>query len=197
VILLANALVWAAETLGSVLWLLLVLALLAAILPYVLSRWHPMALTVEAMAGPLLRPARRLLLRPSAALRLDLAPWVMAVLLWLGGHLAVFELMKLGWSLNPVGLEPQWLWVVAVRWVLWAYTFCVLLVAVMSWFRAPRHQPWVRFLEDLTAPGFRVARFLVPSRGLIDFSPLVLLVLLRFADRVVLTSLAQYMAGWS
>ena len=196
-ILLANTLVWAAETLGSIFWLLLILTLLAAILPYLVSRWHPLALSVEAMAGPILRPARRLLLRPSAALRLDLAPWIMALVFWFGGHLAVFELMKLGWRLNPVGIEPEWTWVLAVRWVLWGYTFCVILVAVLSWFRAPRQAPWVRFLYDLTAPGFRLARALVPSRGMLDFSPLVLLVLLRFADRVVLTSLAQYMAGWS
>ena len=59
------------------------------------------------------------------------------------------------------------------------YSLVVLAAVVMSWVRADRRHPAVRMLFNLTEPVLAPIRSVLPVVGGLDFSPMVLLVVLR------------------
>jgi len=72
--------------------------------------------------------------------------------------------------------------------VFWLLQVLVLARVIISWIRVDRHNPVVRFIYDTTEPMLRPLRRIarVGSAG-IDFSPLILLLLLWIAERVVVS----------
>lgn len=64
-----------------------------------------------------------------------------------------------------------------------AYSLVVFASVVLSWVRLPPDNPWVRITSALTEPLLAPIRKILPSFGGIDFSPMVLLFLLRFFRR--------------
>ncbi|MCB1215642.1 MAG: YggT family protein [Deltaproteobacteria bacterium] len=78
--------------------------------------------------------------------------------------------------------------------ILRLYTFVILGAVIVSWVRADPYHPIVRFLRQITEPVFyQVRRFLPKSffRWGIDFSPLIVLILLEFFGNWILRSLFQ------
>lgn len=65
------------------------------------------------------------------------------------------------------------------------YTFVVLASVVASWVRAPEDHPVVRGLRRLTDPVLDPLRRVLPTVGGLDFSPLVLLLLLQVLERLL------------
>ncbi len=59
--------------------------------------------------------------------------------------------------------------------------YCLVIVAavVVSWTNLPRDNPAVRFLYAVTEPVLKPVRKVLPEIGGIDFSPVVVIVLLR------------------
>ena len=59
--------------------------------------------------------------------------------------------------------------------------YCLVIVAavVVSWLNMPRDTPAVRFLDAVTEPVLEPVRRVLPPMGGIDFSPIVVIVLLR------------------
>lgn len=64
------------------------------------------------------------------------------------------------------------------------YSLIVIAAVVVSWTNLPREHPAVRFLDRLTEPLLAPIRKVLPPMGGIDFSPLVLLIGLRFLTRL-------------
>lgn len=64
----------------------------------------------------------------------------------------------------------------------------ILIVArvLMSWFRPSLNNPLFRFVYELTEPILGPIRRLLPPTGMIDFSPLVALLLLYAVETFVL-----------
>jgi YggT family protein len=60
------------------------------------------------------------------------------------------------------------------------YSLVVLAAVVMSWVRADRRHPWVQLVYNLTEPAIAPIRRVVPPIGGLDFSPMILLLALRF-----------------
>ncbi len=60
------------------------------------------------------------------------------------------------------------------------YSLIVVASVVVSWTNVPREHPAVRFLDRLTEPLLGPIRKVLPPMGGIDFSPLALLIGLRF-----------------
>ena len=61
------------------------------------------------------------------------------------------------------------------------YTFAIIAYIFMSWFPGARQSAFGEFLGNIVEPYLSPFRRMIPSIGMIDFSPIVALFLLRFA----------------
>src|SRR3712207_7919367 len=72
------------------------------------------------------------------------------------------------------------------------YILLILLYILTSWIRLP-YSPWLnrvqRFLYDVCEPYLRLFRRIVPTLGPIDLSPMVAVIVLIIAQRLVNTLL--------
>jgi YggT family protein len=59
------------------------------------------------------------------------------------------------------------------------YTTVVLIAVIVSWFHLPHNNAVGRFTHTLTEPVLSPIRRLIPPAAGLDFSPMILLVLLR------------------
>jgi YggT family protein len=66
-----------------------------------------------------------------------------------------------------------------------AYSLVVLVRVIISWIQLPPNHPVVQFTRTLTEPVLEPIRKVLPSGGGLDFSPLILLLLLRFISGLV------------
>jgi len=75
------------------------------------------------------------------------------------------------------------------------YTLVIFAYILTSWVRLP-YSPWLnriqRFLYDVTEPYLRLFRRVLPSAGPLDLSPMVAVVVLWIADRVLVSVLGQF-----
>ncbi|MFQ5849251.1 MAG: YggT family protein [Candidatus Binatia bacterium] len=79
--------------------------------------------------------------------------------------------------------------------LLWAYMWIVVARAVISWVNPDPYNPIVRFLYSATEPVlYRVRRTLPLYAGGIDFSPIIVFVVIIFLQRFLVQSLYD-MAG--
>lgn len=65
------------------------------------------------------------------------------------------------------------------------YSLVVLVAVVISWIQLPHDNPIVGIVNMLTEPVLAPIRRVLPAMGGLDFSPLILLVLLRFLKGIV------------
>jgi len=77
---------------------------------------------------------------------------------------------------------------VIVDWAIRIYTLIVLAQVVVSYFLAPYH-PVRRALDRLVEPVLSPIRRVMPRTGMIDFSPLVLVVGLQLLGTLVVNLL--------
>ena len=66
------------------------------------------------------------------------------------------------------------------------YSVVVLVAVILSWLQLPPSSQVVRIARMLTEPALAPIRRLVPPAGRIDFSPLILLVLLQILARALI-----------
>ena len=59
------------------------------------------------------------------------------------------------------------------------YTVVVFIAVITSWFQLPPDNPVARVTRALTEPVLAPIRALIPPAGGLDFSPMILLILLR------------------
>lgn len=69
------------------------------------------------------------------------------------------------------------------------YGFILLFRVLLSWVRLDRDNPLVNLLYGLTEPILQPIRAILPQTGMMDFSPLVAMILI-FVLRQLLTILA-------
>ncbi len=65
------------------------------------------------------------------------------------------------------------------------YSFIVLARVIVSWIQLPPNNPIVYYSRMLTEPLLEPIRKLLPAGGGLDFSPIILLLLLRFIAGLV------------
>ncbi len=72
------------------------------------------------------------------------------------------------------------------------YTWIVFGRVIISWVNADPYNPIVRFLYEATEPVLgRIRRMLPISMGGIDFSPMILILVIIFLQNFLITSLKQ------
>ncbi len=71
-------------------------------------------------------------------------------------------------------------------WVLTLFQLAVLARVLLSWFPdIDRRHPVIQFLYDITEPVLRPVRDMLPQGGMIDFSPMVVLLVLWVLMRIL------------
>lgn len=77
------------------------------------------------------------------------------------------------------------------------YFWIVIVAAVITWVRPDPYNPIVRALRMMTEPAFYYVRKWMPFtyRAGLDFSPVVVLLVIQLVDQIVVRSLAQYAAS--
>jgi YggT family protein len=73
-----------------------------------------------------------------------------------------------------------------------AYLWMVVGRAVISWVNADVHNPIVRFLYEITEPLLsRIRRWLPINMGGMDFSPMILIMVIMFLQSFLVPTLKQ------
>ena len=73
-----------------------------------------------------------------------------------------------------------------------AYMYIVIARAILSWVNPDPYNPIVRFLYNVTEPAlFRIRRLLPFDMGGIDFTPMILILLLVFLDQFAVPTLTR------
>ncbi len=75
--------------------------------------------------------------------------------------------------------------------LLWLYMWIVIIRALISWVNPDPYNPIVRFLYQATEPVlYRVRRYL-PYTGGIDFSPLIVILIIIFLQAFLVNTLHE------
>lgn len=65
--------------------------------------------------------------------------------------------------------------------LLWAYMWVVIVRALLSWVQPNPYNPIVRFINSLVDPiTYRISRIIPTRIGMVELSPLILLVIIIF-----------------
>ncbi len=73
----------------------------------------------------------------------------------------------------------------ALSWIIQFLILVIIVRAVVSWFPIGRDNAFVMVLDRLSEPVIAPLRRVVPPLGMIDITPLVALILLQIAQRVI------------
>lgn len=78
-----------------------------------------------------------------------------------------------------------------IAWLLDMYSWIIIAAALMTWVSPDPRNPIVMFLRRVTEPVLEPVRRLLPpwKTGGLDLSPLIVLIAIQFAERVILPSL--------
>ncbi|MBW1635445.1 MAG: YggT family protein [Deltaproteobacteria bacterium] len=83
-----------------------------------------------------------------------------------------------------------------IDFLLTIYMWIIIGRAVVSWVNADPYNPVVRFLVEATEPLLgRIRRFLPISMGGIDFSPMILIMVIMFLQSFLVPTLKQIAMG--
>lgn len=75
------------------------------------------------------------------------------------------------------------------------YMYALIIYILMSWFPGARESTFGEFLGRICEPYLEQFRRFIPPLGMIDFSPLVAIIVLQFAVRNGLPVLFQLISG--
>lgn len=79
---------------------------------------------------------------------------------------------------------------VVIDYLLWAYLWIIIARAILSWVNPDPYNPIVRFLYSATEPLlYRIRRAMPLYAGGIDFSPIIVFVVILFLQQFLVRSL--------
>lgn len=177
--------------LGAAGWLGLVAAGSALVRSRRISPFSPLARTIRRVSDPWIVPLERRLVR--AGRNPQQAPWWLAGAGVVGGLLVLFVsqwLYGLYYSLATATRGGPRGMVRLVVDLAYRVLFIALTVRVIgSWVGVGRYRRWMRPVYTLTDWMIEPLRRVVPPFGMIDFTPLVAIVLLYLARGLILSIL--------
>lgn len=77
-----------------------------------------------------------------------------------------------------------------VNYIFWVLSILVVAQVILSYFMSPYH-PVRSFIEKIVGPMLNPIRRVVPPIANLDFSPLILLLLLQLAERLIVSILIR------
>ncbi len=83
-----------------------------------------------------------------------------------------------------------------VSWLLGLYIWIVIIRAVLSWVRPDPYNPIVRFICNLVDPvTYRISKIIPTHVGMVDLSPLILIVIVQLIQSYLIPTLISGIAG--
>jgi YggT family protein len=166
------------------------LYLLAMVLRFLLQVvradfYNPISQFLVKVTNPLVVPLRRLI--PGVA-GLDLSSLVLALLLQTLGIVLILFLKTGSLFLHPIILV--WAVLALLGLVVNIYFFALLAMIILSWVAPGSNNPALYLLHQLTEPVMAPFRKLLPPMGGLDFSPILVFILIN-----VLKILLSHMAA--
>lgn len=167
------------EILGYLIQTVLSLYLLVMLLRFLLRAvqadfYNPVSQFVVKATNPALAPLRRLL--PPVG-RLDLAALVASVVLQALGIILILLLNGIG--LPGITLIIAWSAVGVVGLLINIYFFALLAMIILSWVAGGSRHPAILLIHQITEPVMAPVRRVLPPMGGIDFSPILVFVLIN------------------
>jgi YggT family protein len=179
------------EIFGYLIQTLLSLYLLAMLLRFLLQLaradfYNPICQFLVKVTNPLVIPLRRVI--PGFA-GLDMASLLLALLLQMAGIVALLLINGLG--LPNILLLLAWSALGVVGLLVNIYFFALLAMIILSWIAPGSRNPAVYLLFQITEPVMTPFRKALPPMGGMDFSPILLFILIN----VVQIALRHLAAG--
>jgi len=167
------------EILGYLVQTLLSLYLLTMLLRFVLQLvradfYNPICQFLVKVTNPLVIPLRRVL--PGFG-GLDMASLVLALLLQLAGIVALLLINGLG--LPNILLLLLWSVIGLIGLLVNIYFFALLAMIILSWVAPGSNHPAIYLLHQITEPVMAPFRKALPSMGGMDFSPILVFILIN------------------
>jgi len=167
------------DILAYLLQTVLNLALLAMLLRFLLQLvradyYNPVSQFLAKVTNPLVLPLRRVI--PSVR-GLDLSTLLLALLLQMAAIVALLALNGFG----PPGVLTLLVWSVLglVGLLVNIYFFALLAMIILSWVAPGNRHPALLLLLQLTEPVMAPFRRMLPDMGGIDFSPILVFILIN------------------
>jgi|TARA_R100000005_G_scaffold85934_1_gene54581 YggT family protein len=167
------------DILAYLLQTVLNLALLAMLLRFLLQLvradyYNPVSQFLAKVTNPLVLPLRRVI--PSVR-GLDLSTLLLALLLQMAAIVALLALNGFG----PPGVLTLLVWSVLglVGLLVNIYFFALLAMIILSWVAPGSRHPALLLLLQLTEPVMAPFRRMLPDMGGIDFSPILVFILIN------------------
>ena len=77
--------------------------------------------------------------------------------------------------------------------LLTVYMWIVIISALISWVNPDPYNPIVKFLRGITEPVYRpIRRFIGGRLGMIDISPMIVIIVIIFIKTVFITSIIEF-----
>ena len=167
------------EILGYLVQTLLSLYLLTMLLRFVLQLvradfYNPICQFLVKVTNPLVIPLRRVL--PGFG-GLDMASLLLALLLQLAGIVALLLINGLG--LPNILLLLLWSVIGLLGLLVNIYFFALLAMIILSWVAGGSRHPAIYLLHQITEPVMAPVRKVLPSMGGLDFSPILVFILIN------------------
>ena len=142
--------------------------------------YNPFTQAIVQITNPLVRPASRFI--PTSR-NMDVPTVVVLVLL---EGILTWLLLRIG-GVPSGSLVPFPLLIVfrLISLALWFYSVSILVYVILSWVGPRTRHPIAVVLADLNEPILRPARRLIPSIAGLDLSPLLVLILVQAAFRLL------------
>jgi len=158
---------------------LLSLYLVAMLLRFLLQLvradfYNPISQFLVRITNPLVVPARKVV--PGVG-GIDIASLLLALLLQLAGIVALLLVNGLGLPGLPLLLVWSCLGVVGL--LVNIYFFAILAMIILSWVAAGSRHPAIFLLYQITEPVMAPFRKALPSMGGLDFSPILVFILIN------------------
>ncbi len=170
--------------------ILLSLFLLAMLLRFLLQLvradfYNPISQFLVKVTNPLVLPLRKVI--PGYA-GVDLASLLLAVLLQLLAIVAILLLSGIG--MPSIALLLIWSVLGIVSLLVNIYFFALLAMIILSWVAPGSNHPAIYLLYQITEPIMAPLRKLLPPMGGLDFSPILVFILINIIQ-IVLSHLAN------
>jgi len=167
------------EIFGYLIQTLLSLYLLAMLLRFLLQLvradfYNPICQFLVKITNPLVVPLRKVI--PGFA-GLDMASLLLAILLQLGGIVALLLINGLG--LPNILLLLTWSLLGVIGLLVNIYFFALLAMIILSWVAPGSNHPAIYLLFQITEPVMAPVRKALPPMGGMDFSPILVFILIN------------------